>query len=227
MARGAFHLSRIPAGETRIGSSPLNTMLAAVAQPWLLDGALLAACIVMTRRYGLRWRANAAPAALALLAGYVAQMAYAATHAFGLASLAVLIALACVTVSAASDIATGYVFDAVTIPSTVSIAALATAAHSALGAVAGGLTAGGALFFLYAVTRGRGLGLGDVKLACCIGAALGAYAALCALWLAFVLGGICAVALVLGGRRNRSDALCFAPFLAAGMTTLAFRGAAL
>jgi leader peptidase (prepilin peptidase)/N-methyltransferase len=63
---------------------------------------------------------------------------------------------------------------------------------------------------------GRGLGLGDAKLACCIGAALGPSDGLASLGIAFVLGGAYAGFLLVSRRGRRSDAVPFAPYLAFG-----------
>jgi leader peptidase (prepilin peptidase) / N-methyltransferase len=68
----------------------------------------------------------------------------------------------------------------------------------------------------YAVTKRRGLGFGDVKLAAICGLLLGYPRCLAALWCAFVFGGVWAVALLLSGRATRSTPLPLAPFLATG-----------
>jgi len=66
---------------------------------------------------------------------------------------------------------------------------------------------------LYLVTRGAGMGLGDVKLAAVIGLYLGAQLGLAASLAAFVVGSVLLVpALIVGGRRRR-DAVPFGPFL--------------
>jgi leader peptidase (prepilin peptidase)/N-methyltransferase len=138
-----------------------------------------------------------------------------------MASVLICVAsMAAVTVCAATDSFSGYVFDAVTLPAFGAILALASFQHHFLFAAAGALAAGAAMALLYAVTMGRGLGLGDVKLACCIGAALGAYDALASLDAAFVAGGVYAAFLLLTRRGSRGDEMRFAPYLAAGMAAL-------
>lgn len=77
---------------------------------------------------------------------------------------------------------------------------------------------------LYALTHGRGLGLGDAKLACCIGAATGAANGLESLGTAFVLGGTYAAYLLASKRARRKDELRFAPYLAAGLAAVALHG---
>lgn len=130
-------------------------------------------------------------------------------------------ALGCAGICAATDLATGYVFDAVTLPSLVALFIAAALNARFTGAVAGTLAAGGALAALHFVTRGRGLGFGDVKLACCIGAAFGAARALRCLQIAFVLGGVYAVALLLLRKAKRGDEIRFAPFLFTALLAVA------
>lgn len=83
-----------------------------------------------------------------------------------------------------------------------------------------------AFFLAAALVRPGGLGLGDVKLAVVIGAALGA-ASVIAVAFAFSIGALvgAAIALARGWRHARAVALPLAPFLAAGSAlTLLFGG---
>ena len=119
-------------------------------------------------------------------------------------------------IAAAIDARTGRIPDLVSL-TTTAVVLVASALDDALGvALAGATCAGGALLLLYAATRGRGLGLGDVKLAVAIGAALGAAGGLLALGVAFVAGAAYGVALLVLGRAERQTAVPFAPFLALG-----------
>jgi leader peptidase (prepilin peptidase)/N-methyltransferase len=134
-----------------------------------------------------------------------------------------VICIAACAAAAVTDLETGYIFDTVTYPAAAAIAALSLlhqdAAHAAAGAAAGG----GALSALYALTRRSGIGLGDVKLACCSGLALGAAREVESLGIAFVAGGTYAAYLLLTGKGRRGDALRFAPYMAAGVcAVLAF-----
>jgi prepilin signal peptidase PulO-like enzyme (type II secretory pathway) len=198
--------------------------LIAFGQTAALNAPMLASAAVSARRYGLDLRVRVGPLA-ALAVGCLAQIIYAANHQGTLPTFVMLVGLACATVCATSDIGTGYVFDVVTIPSLAIMLALAAANRGIEPCVLGIAACGGALGLLCIATLGRGIGLGDVKLACCIGAALGSRGALWCLWVAFVLGGICAIVLLLTGARRRGDSMCFAPFLAAGMTAISFHGA--
>lgn len=115
-----------------------------------------------------------------------------------------------------TDISTGYVFDAFVIPAFAVALVAAIAERHGWFAAAGCAAGGGALLLLFAVTRGRGLGLGDVKLAACAGTALGAAGVLTALQIAFISGGAAATVLLLARRAGPRTAMPFAPFIAAG-----------
>jgi leader peptidase (prepilin peptidase)/N-methyltransferase len=126
------------------------------------------------------------------------------------ASVCGALAAACI------DARTGRIPDRVTRPTSAIALGLAFGSGIAFAAFWGALAVGGSLMFLYLVTRGRGLGLGDVKLGTAIGVGLGPQAGLTALGAAFVVGGIYASWLLLTQRARRRDALPFGPFLATG-----------
>ena len=71
------------------------------------------------------------------------------------------------------------------------------------------------LFFilLIAVTRGRGMGWGDVKLGFLLGLVLGWPQTLVAAVLSFLLGGAVSAMLVLGGKKDIKDSVPFGSFL--------------
>ena len=164
--------------------------------------------------------------ALSLLAaGTLAEAGIAAAHTA--APPAVLVpALSGVFVSAATDAVSGYVFDSVTIPASASALLLAAYAHALPHALAGAVLGVGALGLLHVITGGRGLGLGDVKLASCMGAALGAHGVLVSLGAAFVGGGMYAAFLLVTRRAQGGHEVYFAPYLAAGVVGAALIGAA-
>lgn len=117
-------------------------------------------------------------------------------------------------VSAITDLQTGYAFDAVTFPALAGVT-IAAASHGALAAaLTGALTCGGILAVLYAVTRGNGLGFGDVKVGALIGSACGVHTSLTILCAAFVSGGVYAAFRLLRGA-SRKDSVPFVPYLAA------------
>lgn len=72
--------------------------------------------------------------------------------------------------------------------------------------------------FLYFVTRGKGMGFGDVKLSFLIGLVLGwPQRILIAFFLAFLTGGLLGGILVLLGKKRLKDQIPFGPFLIASM----------
>lgn len=127
------------------------------------------------------------------------------------------VVLAVCAVSAVSDVLTGYIYDAAVLPGIAALVIL-SALHGTLASYAGGAAvAAGVPLFLYLVTRGTGIGFGDVKLGLCIGA-LGALPALRVLEAAFIAGGCLAVLLLLlRGRKACGLQIPFAPFLFGGV----------
>lgn len=82
------------------------------------------------------------------------------------------------------------------------------------------LTAALSFFFFGSVmlaTRGRGMGMGDVKLAGAIGLLMGFPASLTAFVAAFVTGAIWGVGLILFRKKSFKDAVPFGPFLVLGV----------
>jgi leader peptidase (prepilin peptidase)/N-methyltransferase len=74
-------------------------------------------------------------------------------------------------------------------------------------------------FLLLALIHPAGMGMGDVKLAGVIGLVLGAFswtALVLGGFVAFLLGAVVAVGVLVSGRGNRRTALPFGPFLVAG-----------
>lgn len=88
--------------------------------------------------------------------------------------------------------------------------------------------AGAAWFWvLYAVSRGRGMGFGDVKLAAAIGLLIGWPDIALSGTLAFIVGGLWGAGVVLLGRGKFRDRVPFAPFFVAGTLITIFFGNAL
>lgn len=91
----------------------------------------------------------------------------------------------------------------------------------------GVLTALGAgLFFLAVVlaTRGRGMGVGDVKLAALMGLILGFPKIIIALYLAFLTGAAIGVILILTGKKRFGQHIPFGPFLVISTLVALFGG---
>lgn len=124
------------------------------------------------------------------------------------------------------------------IPDELSIALLLIAlAITALGAGAtGGLwlanlatAAAAAAFFgtLIVLTRGRGMGMGDVKLTFAIGFLFGWPYTLLLIMLAFIIGAVVGVALVARGVKKLKSTVPFGPFLALAAAVVFFCGPAI
>ena len=85
---------------------------------------------------------------------------------------------------------------------------------------------GASAFFLaiILITRGKGMGLGDAKLSFLIGLMLGWPNILAALFLAFFIGAIVGVGLILWGKKTMKSQIPFGPFLISGTVILLFFG---
>ena len=78
-----------------------------------------------------------------------------------------------------------------------------------------GLLAGLFFYLLYLLTKKKGLGLGDVQIAILVGLLLGFPAGPIALYLAFLLGALVGILLIIAGRVKLKTAIAFGPFLIA------------
>jgi leader peptidase (prepilin peptidase)/N-methyltransferase len=85
--------------------------------------------------------------------------------------------------------------------------------HSPFTYLFSGFLAASLLMFLHIVTKGRGMGLGDVKFAVWGGMLVGLPMTLVWLFLAFLTGGITGIILILGRRAGLKDQIAFGPFL--------------
>jgi leader peptidase (prepilin peptidase)/N-methyltransferase len=73
-----------------------------------------------------------------------------------------------------------------------------------------------AFYLLWLVTRGKGLGFGDVKFAPLMGLWLGFPAVVIALYIAFLTGAFAGVILMLGRKKTWKSKIAFGPFLVLG-----------
>jgi len=80
-----------------------------------------------------------------------------------------------------------------------------------------GAAASGFFYLLFAVTRGRGMGLGDVKFAFLMGLFLGYPLTVAALYVAFLTGAVVGVILIMNRRVGWKSHIAFGPFLILGM----------
>ena len=124
-------------------------------------------------------------------------------------------------VCTATDLLRYRVPNAVTYPGTALalLACVLLPGADVLNALLAALLGGGLLLILAIATRG-GLGLGDVKLAVLIGAALGLPAGYQALFVGMFAAGVFFLALLAAGIVSRRQAVPYAPFLA--LTAVAF-----
>lgn len=148
----------------------------------------------------------------------------AATSRAGAAALPELTAISAGGVCAVTDLQTGYVFDRVVLFGTLLLCLFSPASESIARVAYGALACGGTLGALHVGTRGRGIGLGDVKLGALLGAAVGVRGGLELLGIAFIAGGAVATTLLIFKRKRRVDTIAFAPFLAVGVCTVAALG---
>ena len=79
-----------------------------------------------------------------------------------------------------------------------------------------GLGAMGFFLLLHLVTKGKGMGLGDVKLAVLMGLLLGWPKIIIALYFAFLTGALAGVILILTGKKKFGQHIPFGPFLVTG-----------
>ena len=148
--------------------------------------------------------------AVALVSAYVA---FGPTAEFLVAG----VLLAALIVVMAIDLQLQLIPDVITIPGIVVglLANIVTGHVSWLESLIGIVVAGG-LFLTIILASGGGMGGGDMKLGAMLGAFLGWKALLFALFVAIVLGGVVAIALLSLRLRGRKDPVPFGPFLAIG-----------
>ena len=79
-------------------------------------------------------------------------------------------------------------------------------------------------FIIWAVSHGKWMGFGDVKLAFLMGLFLGFPNILVALFLAFLIGAIIGLGLIFFGKKNLKSQVPFGPFLILGTFTALFWG---
>ncbi|TAM56363.1 prepilin peptidase [bacterium] len=135
-------------------------------------------------------------------------------------TLAVLAAALAVHVT--TDLREGYVYDVAVYPPLLVLAALAWGAGRLADGCTGALACAAVPAALTAVTRGRGMGIGDAKVAGLMGMALGPSAGVLALGCSFMWGAGVALALVAVRRLRWGARMAFVPFLGLGFLTVVF-----
>ena len=178
----------------------------------------------------LPWQQGAWPERVrwAILVLLPVAMAVAASRFDLLQAMAVSLLVGALLIITATDMLRFRVPNAVTYPATV--AALAAAVLMPNGSIGDALVAallGGGLFFVLAIVTRGGIGLGDVKLAVLIGAALGLQIAYQALLYGVVAAAVVMGVLLVAGVVSRRQPVPYAPFLAlAAIVTMLSQGAA-
>ena len=84
--------------------------------------------------------------------------------------------------------------------------------HGVLDMLFGGAVGFAVMLLIFLISRG-GMGGGDVKLSAAVGLWLGMEGTLLFLLLAFIMGGIISIMLLVSGVKSKGDAIPFGPFL--------------
>ena len=82
--------------------------------------------------------------------------------------------------------------------------------------VVASICAGTFFYLLWRVTKGRGMGLGDVKFAFLLGLLLGYPGIIAALYIAFLTGAAVGVILIFAGGKTLKSSIAFGPFMVLG-----------
>jgi prepilin signal peptidase PulO-like enzyme (type II secretory pathway) len=80
----------------------------------------------------------------------------------------------------------------------------------------------GILYAMYVLTKKKGMGFGDVKFAIPMGLILGAKAGFFGLYLAFMIGGMVGILLLISARKGLKSRVAFGPFLIVGFICMFF-----
>jgi leader peptidase (prepilin peptidase)/N-methyltransferase len=143
-----------------------------------------------------------------------------------LESLSLLIFVSLVIICAGTDLNTGLILNSVTFPGIALGIALSFLVPSMtpLGSLLGVLVSGGVVWLMFVVTRGRGMGGGDVKFMAMVGAFLGWERGLLTLFLGALVGSVVGIARIALGKQERRDPIPFGPFLSLGAIISMFFG---
>ena len=78
------------------------------------------------------------------------------------------------------------------------------------------------ILLLFLITKGKGMGFGDVKLSFTMGFLLGIMGGLASLYMAFISGAIIGIILVIYKKRKLKSKIAFGPFLVLGLLAILF-----
>ncbi len=90
--------------------------------------------------------------------------------------------------------------------------------------LSGGLVVMLPILLLFLVTKTKGMGFGDVKLAFTIGFLLGFLNGFAALYIGFIIGAVVGLCLILLGRKKMKSKIAFGPFLVLGLLIMLIWG---
>ncbi|MDD4930986.1 MAG: prepilin peptidase [Candidatus Colwellbacteria bacterium] len=93
-----------------------------------------------------------------------------------------------------------------------------------IGHIAAALVLGGVFSAIILGTRGKAMGWGDAKLAAAIGLLLGWPDSILAIMLAFIIGAIIGISMMISKKKKMKDALPFGPFIAIGVALVFYFG---
>lgn len=113
------------------------------------------------------------------------------------------------------DLKTGFIFDKVTYPASVIAGIYVLYTQSYLSFVCG-LGFAGLFYILIVITRGKGMGFGDVKYVFFLGLALGFPNSIVAVMIAFLTGAVFSLFLIAFGKKHFGQTIPFGPFLSLG-----------
>lgn len=125
-----------------------------------------------------------------------------------------------VAIAAVIDAQSGFIFDPLVAAGAIGVLVVAALEGTGVFSLCGAVVSGGAVFFLWAITRGRGIGLGDVKLAAVVGAGFGPVGGISAIGLSFIVGTAITVARIIAGKAQFGTSIRFGPYLLAGSVCL-------
>lgn len=90
--------------------------------------------------------------------------------------------------------------------------------------IGGGIIVGLPLLIIFLITRGKGMGFGDVKLTFAMGLVLGLWNGLYTLYIGFISGGIVGAIILLTKKAKLKSKIAFGPFLILGFYIMLFWG---
>jgi len=131
-------------------------------------------------------------------------------------SLSLEAALVVLVVAAVVDGQSGFIFDPLVVTGALGVIIIAAIEGAGTSSVCGAVVTAGAIFCIWILSLGRGIGLGDVKLAAVVGAGFGPLGGISAIGVSFVVGAAIAVARLAAGTVHFGVPIRFGPYLLAG-----------